>query len=74
MDPEAFRHFQKRLGLSDRRLAEFLCVDARNLRRWKTGQNDIPAWVEKFLPVLVKIATCEYEYTSVRELKGMVGL
>ena len=72
MDPETFKALQKTLGWSDRQLANFLCCDPRNLRRWKTGDQDIPAWVRRFFPMLTVLAT--NPRASLRLLKEMVGL
>ena len=56
MTPQELLDFQRDLGLSDRQFAEFLCIDARNLRRMKRGTQDIPRWVSKWLPLLVTLA------------------
>jgi DNA-binding transcriptional regulator YiaG len=71
MTPDDFRSAQRALGLSDRELAEFLCVDVRNVRRWKRGENDIPRWVEKFLPVFVRMFDTGECSVDVLEMMGL---
>ena len=71
MTPDDFRSHQRALGLSDRALADFLCVDARNVRRWKRAEQDIPRWVEKFLPVFVRMSEpgeCNVDLLDMMEL------
>lgn len=65
-----FARHQREFGMTDTQLAHFLCVDARNVRRWKRGQQDIPLWIEKFLPVFVALD----QHEGVIELQKMAGL
>ena len=52
MTPDAFRAELTRLGLSQVQAARFLSVDPRTLRRWASGEIEIPGSVALLLPRL----------------------
>ncbi len=70
MTPDEFDAAQRALDLTIQEMADFLCVDVRNVKRWKRGENDIPRWVGKFLPALVELD----DGADVDDFFEMVGL
>lgn len=77
MTPRALKKYQNELEMSDRDMADFLCVDARNFRRMKTGGTDVPLWISKFLPVFVEIHAInadQIDEAGFREIQKGMGL
>ena len=46
MTPQEFREARHRLGLSQAKLATALGVNVRTVKRWESGDVDIPRTVE----------------------------
>ena len=54
MTPEQFKENRKSLGMSQRELARALGgVNERTLRRWETGEIDIPGPVQRLLRLFI---------------------
>ncbi len=52
MTSDDFRSELTRLGLTQNRAGAFLKVDERTVRRWASGERDIPEAVAMLLPKL----------------------
>ena len=52
MSPEEFRALLETLGLSQLAAARLMLVDARTVRRWVSGERDIPGPAVAFLRLL----------------------
>lgn len=75
MTPNEFKDAQRALGMSDGEMAEFLCVGDRNIRRWKDDEQDIPLWIEKFLPAFVLMSKSQTpRCATLRQAIEIMGL
>jgi DNA-binding transcriptional regulator YiaG len=54
MTPERFRECLHALAMSDGQLVRTLDVDDRLVRRWKSGERDVPPDVERWIEALVQ--------------------
>lgn len=70
MTPKQLRDYRQELGLSVDDMAEFLCIGPRNFRRFERGVEDVPRWLDRFLPMIVAVKT-KYGIRY-RELKEMI--
>lgn len=52
MTPDEFRAELSRLGMTQAGAARFLKVDERTIRRWATGDKEVPEAVALLLPRL----------------------
>jgi hypothetical protein len=57
MTPEQFKNYRQELDMDIPAIAAFLRVGPRNIRRWEAAAQDIPLWVERFLPMIVAVMT-----------------
>lgn len=51
MTPDIVRTYRKGFGETVEGFADMLRVDPRTVRRWESGDQDIPKWLELYLPV-----------------------
>ena len=54
MTPEQFKQAQLILGLDATRMAAILKTTPRTIRRWRSGEQDVPPLVAKVMDLLDK--------------------
>jgi len=55
--PEQFTKIQQQMGLSDKKMAEFLGIkDRSTIHRYRTGKREIPGTVIKILELARRLA------------------
>lgn len=68
MTPDQFRNHRDNFSKSIEEFAEMLGVGPRTVRRWEAATQDIPAWLEIYLPV----AAAVIDGASIATLRSMV--
>jgi DNA-binding transcriptional regulator YiaG len=53
---EDFRAAINRLGYGQRSFAEYVGANERTVRRWASGEQDIPQWVPRMLDLMARLA------------------
>ena len=56
MTPTEFKHYRERLNITQQQLADLWGHDIRTIRRWESGQTEIPTlakWGIKLLNITV---------------------